>query len=193
LCKTTKYRKCFRPLKATTDQKNTDMQIGITDNSITKPLAYNGTYMNSTMRLISRNLRSTPLPWLPVLANIEPPALRRKTATDRFVTKVLSHDHWPIHHDILNPPQQRLTSRKPLWCTMTPTNIKSHRRESWKLAPVVNDHLVDDPLSSYLVLPRQQWSLLNRFHTGHGHFAACRKTWRLTDTDLSPVVRPKRC
>jgi len=27
--------------------------------------------LNSTMRLISGNLRSTPLPWLPVLSNIE--------------------------------------------------------------------------------------------------------------------------
>jgi len=67
----------------------------------------------------------TSAPLLPVLANIEPPALRRKAATDRLVTKVLSHDRWPIHHDILNPPQQRLTSRKPLRCVMTPTDINS--------------------------------------------------------------------
>ena len=31
--------------------------------------------LNSTMRLISGTLRSTPLPWLPMLSNIEPPAL----------------------------------------------------------------------------------------------------------------------
>ena len=31
--------------------------------------------LNSTMRFISGTLRSTPLPWLPVLSNIEPPAL----------------------------------------------------------------------------------------------------------------------
>jgi len=31
--------------------------------------------LNSTMRLISVTLRSTPLPWLPVLSNIELPAL----------------------------------------------------------------------------------------------------------------------
>jgi len=60
------------------------------------------------------------------------------------VMKVLSYDHWPIHHDISNPPQQRLTSRKPLWCAMTPTDIRSQWKESWKLAPVVNTHLVDD-------------------------------------------------
>jgi len=58
--------------------------------------------------------------------------------------------------------------------------------ESWKSAPVVNAHLVDDPTIRQpgFTLPRQQWSLLNRFCTGQGHCRACRKTWRLTDTDL---------
>jgi len=35
-------------------------------------------------------------------------------------------------------------------------------------------------------LPRQQWSLLNRFRTEQGHRGACRRKWRLTDTDLCP-------
>jgi len=98
---------------------------------------------------------------------------------DRLVTKVLSHDHWPIHCDIL-------TSRKPLWCVMTPTDIKSQWRESWKSAPVVNAHLVNNPTiwQPGFTLPRQQWSLLNHFRTGQGHCGACRKTWCLTDTDL---------
>jgi len=86
--------------------------------------------------------------------------------------------NWPIHHDILNPPQQRLTSRKPLWCVMTATDIKSQWRESWKSAPVVNAHLVDDPTiwQPGFTLPWQQWSLLNCFRTGQGHCGA--------DTDL---------
>ena len=33
-------------------------------------------------------------------------------------------------------------------------------------------------------LPRQQWSLLNRLE--QGHCSACRRKWRLTDTDLCP-------
>jgi len=40
--------------------------------------------LNSSMRLISCTLCSTSLPWLPVLSNIEPPALRRKAATDKL-------------------------------------------------------------------------------------------------------------
>jgi len=35
-------------------------------------------------------------------------------------------------------------------------------------------------------LPRQQWSLLNHFRTEQGHCGACRRKWRLTDTDLCP-------
>ena len=50
--------------------------------------------LNSTMRLISGTLRSTPLPLLPVPSNIEPPALRRKTATDKLVEKIVKHDRF---------------------------------------------------------------------------------------------------
>ena len=59
--------------------------------------------LNCTMRLVSSTLRSTPFPWLPVLSNIEPPALRRKAATDKLVEKIVKHDSWPIQPDILNP------------------------------------------------------------------------------------------
>jgi len=58
--------------------------------------------LNSTMHLIPGTLRSTPLPWLPVLSSIELPALRRKAATDKLVEKIVKHDSWPIQSDILN-------------------------------------------------------------------------------------------
>ena len=50
--------------------------------------------LNSAMRLISGTLHSTPLPWLPVLSNIELPlpALRRKADTDKVVEKIVKHD-----------------------------------------------------------------------------------------------------
>ena len=101
--------------------------------------------LNSTMRLISGTLRSTFLPWLPVLSNIEPPALRRKAATDKLVEKIVKHDSWPIQPDILSPPLLRLTSRKPLWLDLQPTDIKSRWWYNWKSAQVVNSHLVRDP------------------------------------------------
>ena len=56
--------------------------------------------LNSTMRLISGTLRPTPLPWLPVLANIEPPALQRKAAVEKLPTKATIHETWGLHGDI---------------------------------------------------------------------------------------------
>ena len=101
--------------------------------------------LNCTMRLISGTLRSTPLPWLPVLSNIEPPALRRKAVTHKLVEKIVKHDSWPIQPDILNPPLLQLTSRDPLWLDLQPIAIKSQWRHNWKSAQVVNSHLVCDP------------------------------------------------
>jgi len=51
---------------------------------------------------------------------------------------------------------------------------------------VVSAHLLDDSTIRQpgFTLPRQQWSLLDRFHTGQRHCGVCRKTWRITDTDL---------
>jgi len=143
---------------------------------------------NSTMHLISGTLRSTPLPWLSVLSNIELPALRRKATTDKLVEKIVKHDSWPIQPDILNPQLLQLTSRKPLWLDLQPVDIKSGWRHNWKSAQVVNSHLVCDPTiwQPGFDLPRQQCSLLNRFHTEQGHCGACRRKWRLTDTDLCP-------
>ena len=113
---------------------------------------------------------------------------RRKAATDKLVEKIVKHDSWPMQPDILSPPLLRLTSRKPLWLDLQPVDIKSRWRHNWKSAQVVNSHLVCDPTIRQpgFDLPRQQWSLLNRFRTEQGHCGVCRRKWRLTDTDLCP-------
>ena len=66
--------------------------------------------------------------------------------------------------------------------------LKSGWRHNWKSAQVVNSHLVCDPTiwQPGFDLPRQQWSLLNHFRAEQGHCGACRRKWRLTDTDLCP-------
>ena len=58
----------------------------------------------------------------------------------------------------------------------------------WLSTQVVNSHLVCDPTiwQPGFDLPRQQWSLLNRFRTEQGHCGACRRKWWLTETDLCP-------
>jgi len=69
-----------------------------------------------------------------------------------------------------------------------PVDIKSWWRHNWKLAQVVDSYLVCDPTiwQPGFNLSWQQWSLLNRFCTEQGHCGACRRKWRLTDTDLCP-------
>jgi len=111
------------------------------------------------------------------------------------IIELVKHDSWPIQPDILSPPLLRLTSRKPLWLDLQPVDIKSWRRHNWKLAQVVNSHLVCDPTIRQpgFDLPWQQWFLLNHFRTEQGHCGACRRKWWLTDTYLVLVARPKRC
>ena len=96
-----------------------------------------------------------------------------------------------------SPALLRLTSRKPLWLDLQPVEIRSRWSHSWKSSQVVNSHLVCDPSIRQpgFDLPRQQWSLLNRFRTEQGHCDACRRQWRLTDTDLSVSLwrDPERC
>ena len=65
-------------------------------------------------------------------------------------------------------------------------DVSSQWREDWQSAMVMNASLVDDPtvrLPGFHV-PRRQWSLLNRFRTGHGHCGTCRKIWDLTDNEM---------
>ena len=60
----------------------------------------------------------------------------------------------------------------------------SRWRHNWKSAQVVSSHLVCDPTIRQpgFHLPRQQWSLLNRFRREQRYCGACRRKWRLTDT-----------
>ena len=144
------------------------------------------------MRIISGTLRSTPLPWLPVLSNIEPPVLRRKAGTDKLVKKfsnmtvgqsslISSTDHCYDWYP---------GSRCGWTCNQLTVDIKSRWRHNWKSAQMVNFHLVCDPRipkPGFIFNLRQQpWSLLNRFHKEQRHCGACTRKWRLTDTDLCP-------
>ena len=128
----------------------------------------------------------TPLPWLPVLANIEPPALRRKAAVDKLLTKAASHEDWGLHGDITNTPALRLSTRHPLWLDMQPLDITTRWREDWESALVVNHFLVGDPAIRQpgFDLPRRQWCLLNRFRTAQGQCRACLKRWGQATSDL---------
>jgi len=90
----------YRPSLCVTQSLNTGVQLG--GDRVTRYLST----VNNTMRLISGCVRPTQTPWLPVLANIAPPRLRRKVATDNLLATVENHPEWPLHADIANHPAQ---------------------------------------------------------------------------------------
>ena len=71
------------------------------------------TQLNSTMRVVSGTVRSTPTPWLPVLSDIAPPDLRRKNALLREYQNAINSPNMPLHDDLQLPPPYRLKSRHP--------------------------------------------------------------------------------
>jgi len=138
------------------------------------------------MRLISGTVRSTPLPWLPVLTNIDPPALRCRAATDKLITQAECRRDWPLYDDVFHPPPLRLESHKPLWRDLQTIDVTSRWMKDWQSAMVVNSTLV---VNLTIRLPgfdlhRCQCSLPNPFRTGQGHCNACHKKWSFTDNVL---------
>jgi len=101
--------------------------------------------LHSSICLISGTVRSTPLPWLQVLTNIEPPALRCTAATDKLLTHEGCHSELPLYNDIFHPPLLRLKSRKPLWRDPETIDVTSRWWDDWQSATVVNSNLVEDP------------------------------------------------
>ena len=138
------------------------------------------TQLNSTKRIITGTIRSTPLPWLPVLADIAPPPIRRVVLNQRMTQRTKDTPPLPI------PSTARLPSRRPIWKNPPPADltIQSVWKKELKSKNVPNKHLVSDPTLPVpgINLPRQQWTTLNRFRTGHGPCLASLHKWGSSPT-----------
>lgn len=146
--------------------------------------------LNTSMRTITGTLRSTPLPWLPVLSNIPPPHLRRQEAAAKLLAKVNANDRLPLREDILSHPKARLSSRRPVWLDPPPEGMRANSAWSleWSTTDVVNCSLVAEPsvCPPGFDLPRQSWTMLNRFRTGQGRCAVNLVRWgQATDPNCS--------
>ena len=86
-----------------------------------------------------------------------------------MVFSILQNSSWPLHDDFANHPPARLKSRRPIWSVDTTGVTDDLWRDAWVSASVVNHGLVPDPAvrPPGFDLPRQPWTLLNRFRTGH--------------------------
>ena len=110
-----------------------------------------------------------------------------------LITSLTSTVSWPCWDDIrhlrhawlMNSWVILILHRSSIMFTSLLISARTH---NWKSPQVVNSHLVRDPTIRQpgFDLTRQQWSLLNHFHTEQGHCGACRRKRRLTDTDLCP-------
>jgi hypothetical protein len=66
--------------------------------------------LNNAMRIISGCVKSTQLPWLPTLAHIAPPKLRRKAV--RELVNCRRHVNSLLYEQLLDIPIPRLVSRR---------------------------------------------------------------------------------
>jgi len=123
--------------------------------------------LHSSMRLISGCLQPTQHSWLPLVSNIVPPSLYRKTATDSMLQIIEAHPNGLVHAGIFEHPPLQLASRHPVWSDMTSVDTVTQWREDWSSASVVNHTIVTDPTiwQPDVDLPHHTWSLLNHFRT----------------------------
>ena len=112
------------------------------------------------------------------------PCSMEEAATDELVGKVIKCGSWSVRLGVLGPPLLWLASRRLLWLGLRLVDIEGRWRSAW----VVSSRLVCNPTVRRpgFGLSRQQWSLLGLSCAGRGHCGACRRKWRLTDTDLRP-------
>lgn len=125
------------------------------------------TTLNTCLRIITGAIKSTPNPWLPVLANIKPPDIRRKDAFEREINKIYADIELPIHRDIDGRVGSRLISRNPLWMKVEELRTSNFTSEDewkrrWDDQQLTNSDLINDPneTPNGLDLDRRTWTQL---------------------------------
>ncbi|UYV73997.1 hypothetical protein LAZ67_11001769 [Cordylochernes scorpioides] len=138
--------------------------------------------LNQTMRLITGNMRPTPIDWLPYLSNIAPPDLRRKKSTSNLLSKIKANTKLPINTVLEIPPPTRLISRNPAWVADENVDLKEEWRNRWSNLAIANKDLVEDPNTKPpgYNLPRRTWSTLNRIRTSTGRCNYLLNKWNMS-------------
>ena len=119
-----------------------------------------------------------------MLANIAPPALRRRSATDKLLCNIEAHPNWPLYADVFDHPQKRLIARRPIWADTTPVDQSSQLEEDWLSAALVNSHLVCDPTIQQLALICRATPGHCRTVRGQGPCRAKMHKWGLVSSPL---------
>ncbi len=140
--------------------------------------------LNNYLRLITGTIKSTPVEWLPVLANIIPSNIRRNGALARETKKIHADLSLPIHEDLVDTTDVRLESRKPFWKKINEIDYEHYDmiddwKNQWNESGLVNSELVTNPTAVLpgFDLPRTVWSQLNRIRSNHGRCNAMLHKW----------------
>ena len=143
--------------------------------------------LSRTMRIISGTIKSTPLPWLPVLCNILPPELRRKQALVRTVQVSVANGS-SVLSDLLENPIPQVLVRKPPYILAKELidddfDAKAAWIDLWSSTVLDNADLISDPSVKVpgFDLKRGTWTKLNRIRTGHGRCNQTLHRWGSVD------------
>lgn len=140
------------------------------------------------MHTISGTVLSTNKQWLPYLANIEPPYIRRQNSVLKEKDKIDKHQELPIHKDgIVNP---RLKSRKPfLLRTQIITEARDNTPDAWqtewqreRFGGIQVDNVRTPVLGTDL--PRKIWVRLNRIRTEQGRCNELMHRWKFRESPM---------
>jgi len=126
--------------------------------------------MNRAFRIISGTVKSTPLSWLPVMANIEPPKFRRQIALNRLYKKCDENENSFLYLMRQDLPQIRL-KRKPPWLNENQSfDLEIAWNNEWLSNNPINHDLIVTPSQKLpgFNWPRDLWSKINRFRSEQG-------------------------
>jgi hypothetical protein len=139
--------------------------------------------LNTTMRTITGALKPTQRQWLPVLANIAPPHVRRDVSTMREWDRAKTNTSL-LSSALNNIPSTRLKSRRPFWSRAQALEAGQFSAEQawqleWQGSDVKNRNLISDPTKRVagFELERREWVKLNRIRTGCSRSASERHKW----------------
>ena len=140
--------------------------------------------LNNSCRIITGNLKPTPLPALYRLAGIAPPHIRRDTHAKIQKHSQENDPRHPLYGH--NSPVRRLKSRKSFMTiqSLDPKQSQNHRLEKWRewdhYPPNGAIQSPNEQLPSGTTLSRKDWVALNRARTRVGKTGSNTFKWGLS-------------